>query len=661
LKGFEKAVFVKLIKKNFAIFLIAMLLLPLMAIKPVTADGASLTEGQFLNMLMKQYAATDLGNMPKDGTYKYAKEYHLAKRLGLPVIGTAYTSFGDDKLSRKNAAKLIAQAFTGKLLTEKQSIEWMFSQKLVTASDTTYEVFRAEDFLTKMDAEQFLSGLKQKGFKKLIKTPSGKIGKYRVDSFFKPIKTYNTYDEAYAHAKRYSYTKVVDTATGMVLWYPKKNTKILYHLHVDGKWAAGFDTEANALVYVKKLENHFSRIIEGIMDYSVWDNYNHYAVKNAAGGKALFKTLDEAYLQALRTDGEKSIIHPVDDDVNKYKHAFLSQKSANIQNGVLIFNGYEVDKKKKGKYELDYDGLYREGFFRPYIAYEKNGKYIDTFFDTFIISARYYSDQGRFEETATNHANYKEWEWYKERTFKKNGVMDILNRDVANHPNVNKVKVYVAIPYPRNEGNLVKLDGKTVKADHAGRYALVKWYTDEVMKKFTSGKYPHLQFEGFYWLNETVISKDDEKLVTAVGKLIHSKKKRFIFSPHSQATNYRNWKKYGFDAAYFQSNGHKVTDPSEIKKRLHWGYMNSYSYGMGVNLEIEDTDHTRINNLMNYFDQYMELGNRYRVPGSSTIMYQGTVMINRLGKADIQGYQEQYRDYYDKIYRFLKNKPEPIE
>jgi hypothetical protein len=96
LKGFEKAVFVKLIKKNFAIFLIAMLLLPLMAIKPVTADGASLTEGQFLNMLMKQYAATDLGNMPKDGTYKYAKEYHLAKRLGLPVIGTAYTSFGDD-------------------------------------------------------------------------------------------------------------------------------------------------------------------------------------------------------------------------------------------------------------------------------------------------------------------------------------------------------------------------------------------------------------------------------------------------------------------------------------------------------------------------------------------------------------------------------------
>jgi hypothetical protein len=146
-----------------------------------------------------------------------------------------------------------------------------------------------------------------------------------------------------------------------------------------------------------------------------------------------------------------------------------------------------------------------------------------------------------------------------------------------------------------------------------------------------------------------------------VGKLVHTKKKRFIFSPHSQATNYRNWKNYGFDAAYFQSNGQKGTIDIDIKKRLHWGYMNSYKYEMGVNLEIEDTDHTRINTLFSKFDQYLEFGKRYGIQGNSTIMYQGTVMIHRLGKANIQGYQKQYRTYYDKIYRFLKNKSEPID
>jgi hypothetical protein len=652
MEGIGIVVFGYKMRKIMSFVMIVCILLSMIAFKPVGATSGGLSEAEFLQMLLKQFAAKELDKMPPDGTYKYATEYHLAKRLGLPVKGTSYTVFGDDKLSQRNAALITAQAFTGKLLTEKQSVEWIESLQLPNFGAN----FKPEIFLTKADAEQLLKRVKQKGYKKLVKTANSKIGKYRVDSFFKPIATYNTYAEAYAHAKRYTYTKVVDTATGMVLWYPTQNKKVLFHLHVDGKWAAGFDTEANALVYAKKLDNHFSRIIEGVMNRSVWDNYNHFVVKNASGGKSLFKTLDEAYRYAQKTDEQKSFIHPLDDDINKYKHAFLSQKAANIQNGVLIYNGFEIDKKVKNKYELKLDGVFPEGFFKPYIAYEKDGKYVDTFFDTFIILGRYYSDKGRFEETPTNLANYKEWNWYKDRTFRTQGAIDTLNKDVANHPNVKKVKVYVAIPYPKDEGNIVKLDGKAVKADYNNRYALVKWYVDEVMKKFTSGKYKHLQFEGFYWLNETVISKEDEKLVIEVAKLIHSKKKRFIFSPHSQATNFRNWKKYGFDAAYFQSNGKKVTSDSEVKHRLHWGFVNSYSYGMGVNLEMEDTDSSSITDLMDNFDQYLELGQRYRVPGTSTIMYQGTVMINRFGNADIKGYEEQYTAYYDKIYRFLKNK-----
>ncbi|MHC0036595.1 DUF4855 domain-containing protein [Pseudoneobacillus sp. C159] len=644
------------LKKGMATILVCILMINLVAIKPATANSNGITEGQFLSMVLKQFAAVELAKMPPDGTYIFAKEYHLAKRLGLPVVGTSYTTFGDDRLSNKSAAQLLAQGFTGKILTEKQAIEWLTSNKLVNT-------FVPDAYVTKADAEQILKELTAKGFNKLMKTPNGKIGQYRVDSFFKPIKTYTSYSEAYAHAKRYTYTKVVDTATGMVLWYPKQNSKILFHLHVDGKRAAGFDTEANALVYAKKLDKHFSRIIDGKINHSVWDNYNHFVVRNPSGVNVPFKTIDEANRHAVETEGQKSYIHPLDDDVNKYKHAFLSQKSAGIGNGVLIYNGFEIDKKKAQyqRYELSNGGVFPERFFKPYIAYEKDGKFLDTFFDTFIILGRYYSDKGQFEETSTNQANYREWKWYKDRTFRSGGAIDRLNKDVSAIPQVKKVKVFVSIPYPKDEGNLVKLDGKAVKADYVNRLALVKWYMDSVHKEFASGKFPNLQFEGFYWMNETVISKEDEKLVTEVGKLIHAEGKRFIFSPHAKATNFRNWKKYGFDGAYFQSNAQDGVGEVDRIQRLHWGYMNSFSYGMGVNLELEDTDFSEVENVMESFDQYMEFGKRYRVQGSSTIMYQGTVMINRFGVANIRGYENLYRNYYDRIYRFLKNKPEPVE
>jgi hypothetical protein len=668
LKGWVRLMFMRWLRTSVPFILMLVLLINQLTVQSVSANtdvtntsapttnNTNLSESQFLSLLMREFAASELIKMPADGTYKAAKVYHLAQRLGLPVIGSSYTTFGDDSILRKKAAQIIAQAFTGNLYNEKDSVVWLYDQKIYTDEKMTYESFRPDAILTKEEAKEFVDILKRAGYSKLTKNENGKVREYRVDSFYTPIKTYNTFQKAYQFAKDYHYTKIVDTASGMVLWYPEDNQKIVYHLHVNGKRVAGFDSTENAIAYAEKLENYKSRIIEGIRDKSIWDNYDRYIVKSPEGYETTTRLLADAYNMALERDNIRSYILPLDDDVNKYTNSFLSQDTAQIGNGVIIYNGYEIDKKKKGYYELGTDGYFPSKFFTPYIAYQKNGKFVDRFFDTFIIAGRFYSEEGRFEETPTNDANYKEWNWYKERTLQPGGVISTLNADAAAIPEIDKVKVYMGIPYPKKVGNIIKLDGTETPASYEARYDLVKWYVEQMLAEFKSGKYQHLQFEGFYWLNETVRGTDDEKLLKEVAKLIHDQQKRFIFSPHANATNYKNWKEYGFDAAYFQSNARRSEDPDEMKVRLHWGYMNAYQYGMGVNLEMEDLSYSAINSLIKDFDPYMEFGKRYGFKGHSTIMYQGTVMMHRLGAPNSPMYEQQYRDYYEKIYQFLRGK-----
>jgi hypothetical protein len=647
----------RVVKKYLLVILILVVALNLLTVKPASANNKILSESDFLSLLMREFAATELVKMPSDGTYKSAQVYHLAKRLGLPVVGTSYTTFGDDQISRKKAAQIIAQAFTGKVYNVEESVDWMYQVNAYLHEEMSFEAFAPDASLTLEDATAFLEKIRKWGFEELKATPNGEISQYRVDAFSNPIATYDTYEKAYNHAKKYTYTKVVDTSNGMVLWYPKKNTKILFHLKVNDEVVAGFDTKENAIKYASKLENYQSRIIEGVRNRLVWDNYDRYVVKSPEGYQFSYKTLEDAYSQALKMDDFRSYIHPLEDELNRYTNSFLSREDAGIGNGVIIFNGYEIDRKKErgGYYEPGYNGQYPKDYFKPYIAYQKDGKFVDRFFDTFIISGRLYSETGRFEETPMNHANYEEWNWYKERSLQKGGAIDQLNEDTASIPEIDKVKVYVAVPYPKKEGSIIKLDGTEVEANYDNRYELVKWYIDQMLAEFNSGKFSDIQFEGFYWLNETVRSAEDEKLVREVANLIHSYQKRFIFSPHSYATNYKNWKEYGFDAAYFQSNAKNATsDPVEYKRRLHWGYMNAYQYGMGVNLEMEDHAFSAIDILRNSFDPYMEFGRRYGMQGKSTIMYQGTIMMHRLGNPATPMYKDQYLDFYDKIYQFLR-------
>lgn len=374
-----------------------------------------------------------------------------------------------------------------------------------------------------------------------------------------------------------------------------------------------------------------------------------YVVKRGSTTVKTFDSKDDAVEFALTSSD--LTVHPVSNTVNTYPDQFLGTNSAKINNGVLIYNGFENQKS------FDAD------FFTPYISYVKNQKPVDSLFDTFIVLGRTYSQTGSFQQTINstgNDANYAEWKWYMDRTFSGSGVVPNLNQSASMNPVAKKVNVYLSIPYPKYRGQFVDLAGKKVPVTAASRYQLVNWYVNETMKKFQAGGYKNMELSGFYWLNETVINPEDQELVKKTSALLKSKGKQLIYSPHSRSTNFEHWQEYGFSGAYLQSNAFKVkTSLKDVQKQLHFGYLEALTYGSGINLEIDDVSLSNdIQDRITKFDEYLRLGRLYHLPGRSVIMYQGTEMIYRLGTYHSK-YGERYANFqkaYDDLYAFLKNK-----
>ncbi|MFL8936308.1 DUF4855 domain-containing protein [Rossellomorea oryzaecorticis] len=334
-------------------------------------------------------------------------------------------------------------------------------------------------------------------------------------------------------------------------------------------------------------------------------------------------------------------VHPVNDTLNKYDEVPSSQSSS-IRNGVLIYNGNEIN---------NYTNLTKD-FFKPYLSYLNEGTYQGTMFDTFILLGRTY-EYGEFTESPKNHANYGDWNWYIDRTLSPGGAVDLLNQSVEELPHIESTNVFLSIPYPKKYENIINLDGRMIENNLESRFSLVKWYIDEALSRKSSGGYENVQVNGFYWLNETVTNKEDEELLEMVSSYVKSKNLKFIYSPHALSTNYDYWKWYGFDGAFLQSNAHKMKlSEDEVRRLIHKAFLRAQTRNSGLNLEIENHSNNTIYQGLDNFRIYLEIAKLYNLPGKSFIMYQGTEMIHRLATFDTP----HHRQMYDELYQFLNYK-----
>ena len=262
-----------------------------------------------------------------------------------------------------------------------------------------------------------------------------------------------------------------------------------------------------------------------------------------------------------------------------------------VRNMVLIYNGfYPADSTL---------GLNTVNELIPYVGYETTSyKIKDLMFDGFLFlpfvaagapsGGKYYCD--------LLHPTVKsDWQYYLDNTFNPSFNLSALNiavgkvKKIIGDPSY-KVKVEIAIPYPNPTAtNFGDVNGDGVSENLSSlsdRENVIKWYINNVMKRWNSERYINLQLVGFYWYEESAdfaVDNNEAAMLEYVGKYVKSLCKAFNWIPFYQSSGFTDWNWLGFDAAIMQSNyvfhnfpEQVIGEAADLIKKL----------GMGMEIEI---------------------------------------------------------------------------
>ncbi|MFC3886491.1 CAP domain-containing protein [Bacillus songklensis] len=131
-----------------------------------------LTEGQYLTMLLRYLAPKELGDTPLSANH-WSTAYQVAERYHLPVKGIAKANV---PIRRGDTALILAQAVTGKVMTEEQAVKWMYDHQISTGYQTkqgtypkTYESFHPNASLTRAQGVTMLYRFHASGLPESLK------------------------------------------------------------------------------------------------------------------------------------------------------------------------------------------------------------------------------------------------------------------------------------------------------------------------------------------------------------------------------------------------------------------------------------------------------------------------------------------------------------
>ncbi len=328
------------------------------------------------------------------------------------------------------------------------------------------------------------------------------------------------------------------------------------------------------------------------------------------------------------------------------------ERTGGVQDMVLCYNGwYGWDQLGE-----EYRGDWLPYQYRPYLTYiDKNGKAVDTMFDTVCLLALGDRVGGSFNADV-NNKYYKQsaeaWHWYLDKTFDqtKGDVYNLARAaDIAaeelGDPNY-KVKLVVMHPGAdrANGKNFGPLDGKyydtnfddaggsdyysyPVGDKRRGWQEVSDWWFKEVIERFEDGKakglYDRIEFVGFYYLSEQI------GYTPAAPKYhidkAHELGYKMYWIPFNFANGYHWDDDWGWDGVAIQPN-HFFQSPYETGSATELGndYLDtvafSANYGrVGLEMECDSrfgNDIMKYNQWIDYlngaYDNGMDGDNCYR-------------------------------------------------
>jgi len=369
--------------------------------------------------------------------------------------------------------------------------------------------------------------------------------------------------------------------------------------------------------------------------------------------------LDE--IEIWGTDGKRRAaaeVRPDQEPVADMQYMRAGEQTGNILDLILFYNGQYPSNL----------GDWRKEQFVPYVGYvDENGKPSDFMFDGGLFLGIWSKYHRSFVEGETP-GNMKDWLWYLDKTFGEEGDAGKLNeavKEVAEQlgqPEY-RMKVVFMIPYPApNQDDFGDIDGdgksenfaqgfsRSIMAANEDRKKAVKWYIDELMKRWDESAYGHLELTGLYWMNESINSLE-EQVVQYASELVRERDLIFYWIPYFTARGVRSWERLGFDAVALQPNHFfNNTEPVQIQRSAELSQM----VRVGVEIELDDRVFTDASFKQRYID-YLNGGIDFGFDGDVFRAYYQD--IRTLQKA-AESTESERREVYDWTYQFMNGQYE---
>ncbi|HEY3265793.1 MAG TPA: DUF4855 domain-containing protein [Armatimonadota bacterium] len=320
--------------------------------------------------------------------------------------------------------------------------------------------------------------------------------------------------------------------------------------------------------------------------------------------------------------------------------------AAGAKNIVLIYDG--------GQYHRNW----MTNDFVPLMSYvNRQGRITGRMYDTLLVLPLWArSGRGYTAGFGTGPSNKEDWLDYLDNTLfgnvlhlnKMEAAAGVAGYWLSATPLTWKVILTIPYPDPAQHAWGSLTDGGPVLdfANLNDRISAVRWYVDELTRRWQARGYQHIQWVGLYWLEE-YIHAVDPSLIPWVAAMAHQAGCKLFWIPYYNATGWSQWKTYGFDAAIYQPNYFFST--ATPFSRLHSAASGAKTNGLGVELELDDRAITDPAFRSRYYD-YLNAGavEGFQT-GAVTAWYMGgDTLLKCQASADAT-----VRAIYDDTYKFI--------
>lgn len=183
--------------------------------------------------------------------------------------------------------------------------------------------------------------------------------------------------------------------------------------------------------------------------------------------------------------------------------------------------------------------------------------------------------------------------------------------------------------------------------------AALRWYIDEVERRFKEAGYDNLELNSFYWNPERVFSGGDIELIRGTAEHLKSKRYYFTWIPYLSSLSPYIWKELGFTSASIQPNY-----AFNLYKKGVLPVTAEFARKVGAGVEIEYNDYNTLAQYMNFgvTSGYMEQAfNTYYL--ATTPIVDGANAFVPLDPAKRTDSMSMIRrTVYDRLYEFVKDK-----